>query len=371
MQSRPVAIVGGKILQGDQFVFGDLLVKNGKIEEISPKISSRKATSVDASGLRVIPGFIDLHLHCDLPGKSKDPRQYVEDISSSHARFGTTRFLATFCTAPLQKLKSYGDLIKSVKGRLKGAEILGCHLEGPFLNCKQAGAQPIAYIRKPSLALLKEVIHAFKNNLSLMTLAPELKGIGEVIAYLKDHHILPSMGHTNATYEEASCGIELGIQYGTHVFNQMPRLHHRELGAVGAILSNSRVFAEVIADGIHVHPLMVKWLLQIKGLEKLVLATDCFTPLSNDINQPPPRLETGTLAGSALSLRRAILNLIQFANVGEASAINAASLNPAKVLGINQEYGSLEPGKFADIVLVDEAFNVKMTMVAGRIVYSN
>ncbi|MBI1884532.1 MAG: N-acetylglucosamine-6-phosphate deacetylase [Chlamydiae bacterium] len=366
MKSDPLVFVGGKILQGNQFVPGNLLVENGKIESVTSKIPSRKIPQIEASGLKLIPGFIDLHLHCDF---QNDESEHLQSISQDHARFGTTRFLATFCTSSIENLKRQGQLFKRAKPLLKGAQVLGCHLEGPFLNPKHAGAQPSEFIRRPSLKVLQSLIKVYGKDLRLMTLAPELKGILPLILYLKSKKVCVSMGHTDASYEEALEGVRLGIRYGTHVFNQMRRIHHRELGATGAALFDERIFAELIADGVHVHPLMVKLALQVKGFEKFVLATDCFMHLKGNDTRHPPRLSSGTLAGSALSLRRAVLNLIKFANLNEGQAIQTATLNPARVLKIDRLFGSLEPGKWADVVLVDQSFNVKMTMVGGRIVY--
>lgn len=370
MKLENIVIVGGQILQGEKFVKGKMLfIKNGKIYKIDSSMSLKGFKRIDATGYRVIPGFIDLHLHCDPPQAGREAQHHLEEISLNHARYGTTRFLATFCTSSLEKFKSYAALLKSATSLWRGAQPLGCHLEGPFLNPKRAGAQPKINMQVPSLKVLKILLAAFGKRLRMMTLAPELRGIEKIIKELKAKKIRIAMGHTDATYQEAREGINAGVRYGTHLFNQMRELHHRELGVVGAVLFDDRAFAELIVDGVHVNPLMIKLVFQVKNLEKIVLATDCFVPLKEDGGRALPRLPDGTLLGSTLSLRRAIINLVEFAHVNWAHAIRAATFNPACALGIEREYGTLEPGKCADVVLVDKKFNVKTTIVGGRIVY--
>ncbi len=366
------AIVGGKILQGNQFLSRkNLLIKNGKILGIDSKSSPRDAKKIDASGLYVVPGFIDLHLHCDVLQKGKNATQHLQEISLNHAHFGTTRFLATYCTCSLSKLKYYAHSLKLAKTQLTGAQLLGVHLEGPFLNSVKAGAQPSEFILKPSLVVAKKISSYFGNALRLMTLAPELKGIDLIIQFLTQKHVVMSMGHTHATYQEALHGISLGVRYATHLFNQMRGLHHRELGAAGAVLLDERIFSEVIADGFHLHPLMVKLITKVKNLQKIILATDCFTDLQKDDGRNPPRLPDGNLMGSALSLRRALINLIEFSSLDLPTAIQTITLNPARLLGIEDKTGSLDTGKWADIVLMDEHLNIKLTMVGGKIVNSS
>jgi N-acetylglucosamine-6-phosphate deacetylase len=364
-----IVIVNGQILQGEKFIEGrNLLIRDGKIVKIDSSMP-RGFKTVNAAGCRVIPGFIDLHLHCDPPRLGQEAQRHLKEISLNHARYGTTRFLATFCTSSLEKFKSYASFLKSSIPLLKGAQPLGCHLEGPFLSSKRAGAQPSADMQVPSLEVLKVLLAVFGKSLRMMTLAPELKGIESIIKELKAKRIRVAMGHTDATYQETQAAIGAGVRYGTHLFNQMRGLHHRELGAVGGILFDDRAFAELIVDGVHVHPLMVKLAIQVKSLKKIVLATDCFVPLKGDGKQDLPRLPDGTLLGSTLSLRRAVINLVKFARVSWIQAMRAATLNPACALGIERDYGTLEPGKYADVVLVDKKFNVKMTIVGGKVVH--
>lgn len=380
-KTNDIAIIARELLQGDHLVKGKaILVRDGKILDIARRIPN-DFQKIDVGRYRLIPGFIDLHLHCDLaPSKASQKQAGVDDkvfaehlnaISRNHVQFGTTRFLATFCTASLEKLKNYSRLFSSSNSQLEGALSLGVHLEGPFLNPKKAGAQPSEDMQNPSLEVLNDLLSTFGKNLCMMTLAPELQGIEEVIRTLKKHKLLIAMGHTDATYEEACRGIKAGIQYGTHLFNQMRGLHHRELGAAGSILLNDHVFAELIADGIHVDPLMVRLVTRVKPKGKIILATDCFIALKDDEAKCPPRLEEGALAGSALSLRRAVINLTKYSDLDVMDAVHLATINPARALGVDKEYGSLELGKWADIVVIDEKINVKMVFVAGDRVFCN
>jgi N-acetylglucosamine-6-phosphate deacetylase len=294
--------------------------------------------------------------------------EHMQRISREHANFGTTRFLATFCTCDLGQLKKIAEYYQNSQAGLAGALALGCHLEGPFLNPKRAGAQPQKFMQKPSSERINQIWNAFGKDLRLMTLTPELPGIKKVIHFLKRKKTVLAMGHTDATYEEACQGIQWGIRYGTHLFNQMRGFHHRELGAAGAILLNDQIYAEIIADGLHLDPLTVMMIARLKDVDKIILATDCFTHLPSDKADRPPRLKNGALAGSSLSLRRAVLNLIKFAGVDLATAIHAATLNPARVLGLENRLGSLETGKEADVVLLDEKLNVHTVIIKGRAV---
>lgn len=371
MNMKPWAIVGGQILQKEGFIKNkSILIKGNRIDAVLSKIPQKEIEVIHVKGCRVIPGFIDLHLHCDLPDNIEDPESYIQKISIDHARYGTTRFLSAFCTSSLRKLEVYSNLLKSLEKTLNGAQILGVHLEGPFINPIKSGAQSKLLIRKPSVKMIHSILEMFGRRLKILTLAPELKGATDIIKVLKKKGVCSAIGHSNANYDEAQVGIKAGVSYGTHLFNQMKSFHHREPGVAGAILMDDRVFAELIADGMHLSPLMVKLVYKVKGPEKLILATDCFADISrNDSGLRPPRLKDGTLAGSSISLRRAVLNLIKFSGVSLEEGIRTATLNPAVVLGIDKQYGSLEPGKIADIVVIDSKFNVKLTMVGGRIVY--
>jgi len=368
MNSESMAVAGGKILRGDEFVEGkSLVIENGKIAGIANRLPKDVKNIVHAGDSYVVPGFIDLHLHCDTkPGEKSSDK--LRKISLEHARFGTTRFLATYCTCGLGTLREFARSYENEKDLLEGAIPLGCHLEGPFLSPKRSGAQPRRFMQKPSVRAIKEISGLFGENLRFMTVAPELPGIKDVVHFLKRRKTVLAMGHTDATFDEACRGISWGIRYGTHLFNQMRGFHHRELGAAGAILLNDHVYAEMIADGLHLNPLTVMMIARLKAADKIILATDCFTHLNSDEGDRPPRLENGALAGSSLSLRRAVLNLIKFSGVDLATAIHAATLNPARVLGLDSCLGSLEPGKEADVVILDKKLNIQAVIIKGRAV---
>ena len=379
------AIINGKIITESEVLENKIVLYSDKIHEIREKNTAEKFLNeceevTDAKGNYVSPGFIDMHIHGAGGYDVMDgTEESLAAISSIVAQNGVIGFLPTTMTMSREKIYTALDNIKHVMGKeAKGARILGAHMEGPFINKKYKGAQAEDFIIEPSFSFIEKYVDIIK----VVTLAPEIdedfKFIKEVI---NKTNIILSMGHSNAEYEQALKAIENGVSHVTHTFNAMTPLNHRNPGVVGAAL-NSDIYCELIADKIHVHPAIFKILATIKGMEKVILITDSMRAgcLHDGISElggqkviiknNTARLEDGTLAGSTLRLNQAIKNFMDCTGEGICQTIKLASLNPAKELGIEKDRGSLEVGKYSDIVILDEKFNIHKTIVEGKTVYT-
>jgi len=364
-----------------------IIIEKGKIIAITDKKEDlallKNVEIIEAQNKFIVPGYIDIHVHGGGGSDVMDGEyEAIKQVATTHSRFGTTAFLPTTMTMTKDKI------IKSLKSiheaRLKGtgtAEILGIHLEGPYINPEKKGAQKEEDIKKVSVEEFLEFNQASGNLIRLVTIAPEMPGAIDFIRWLHQQGIIVSVGHSNATYKQVQEGIQAGLSHVTHIFNAMRGLHHREPGVVGAALSSPKLIVEMIADGIHIHPIVLKMLTQIKESEKLVLITDAmratgFKEGTYDlggqeviVTQGQAKLKNGTLAGSVLTMDKAVKNLVTKVGISLLNAAQMASYNPAKCLGIDDKKGSLEPGKDADIVILNKNLEAELTMVAGKIVY--
>ena len=377
------AIKNGTLLIGQEEKDGLALLFDGHIKGIVPDGAiPRECEQIDAHGLYVSPGLIDLHIHgCQGEDASDGKEEGLKAIAKALLRHGVTGFLPTTMTVSWQEIESALDTIRklmplSLLPGFDGAQILGAHAEGPFINPRRKGAQAEKDILPPDA--MKVLKH--KDIVRILTMAPEMQGGIEAIRTIKQaSDIVVSIGHSNATFEEAQEAIKAGATYVTHLFNAMSGLGHRQPGVVGAALQTG-VTAELIADTLHVHPGLFPLLYQVKK-EKLVLVTDCtragglgdgtYTLGGQEIHVKgiACRLADGTIAGSVLSLNRAVRNLREHTGLSTAVAVSAASLSPAAAIGMEKQKGSLEAGKDADIVLFDRDMNAKAVFVGGRLKY--
>ncbi|HZK40291.1 MAG TPA: N-acetylglucosamine-6-phosphate deacetylase, partial [Atribacterota bacterium] len=306
----------------------------------------------------------------------------INQIAITHSHFGTTSFLPTTMTMSKDKIiRSLRSICEAVKKGTAGAEILGIHMEGPYINPEKKGAQKEEDIKKISIEEFLEFNQASGNLIRLVTIAPEMPGAIGLIKYLYKQGIIASAGHTNATYVQTQAGIKVGLSHVTHTFNAMRGLHHREPGVVGAALTSPELTVEIIADGIHIHPVVIKILIKARENEKIVLITDAMRAAGLKegtydlggqeviVTKGQARLKDGTLAGSVLTMDKAVKNMVSKVGVPLAKAIQMASFNPAKSIGIDDKKGSLEPGKDADIVILNKNLETELTIVAGKIVY--
>ncbi len=334
----------------------------------------------------VVPGFIDEHVHGAAGSDAMDgTMEDLGKIANALASEGTTAFLATTMT---QSPENITKALKAVKAYRElspesGAEILGVHLEGPFISKNFVGAQPIEYVAKPSVEVFKKYQDASGDCVRIVTLAPEVEGSTELIKYLVSQNIVASIGHTNATYADVKKAVEAGATNLTHTYNAMKPLHHREVGTVGSGLLFDELNCECICDGIHVSGPAIQLLHKNKPADKMTLITDAMrakhmpdgvSELGGQVvivKNGEARLENGTLAGSVLKMNNAVKNVMKFLNLPLEEVVKLASQNPAKNLGVFDQMGSIKEGKRADFVILDKDLNVVQTVRNGKVIYTN
>lgn len=375
------AIINGKIITQNGMLDKKAIIFDNKITDITDKknINGSDIEIIDACGSYISSGFIDSHIHGSFGKDAMDGSiEGLKTISRTIAGNGVTSFLPTTMTMSREKIYKALDSIREAENtNLGGAQILGAHLEGPFISKKYKGAQKEDYILKPDFNFIED----YKDIIKIITFAPEEDNNFNFIKDIKNNtNIVLSIGHSNASYEEAVDSIKMGVNHITHMFNAMTPLHHRNPGVVGAAL-NSSVYCELIADNIHVCPAAYNILLKIKGKDKVILITDCMRAgsLKDGISElggqtvyvknNSARLADGTLAGSILTLNIGIKNIFENTNLSLNEAVSLATVNPAKLLNIYDKKGSLEEGKDADITIFNRNFDIMYTFVHGKMVY--
>ena len=381
MDEKMKFIVNGRIILPDGVVEGKALAYGEKVYGIvDPFGLPEGAETIDAGGNYVSPGFIDMHIHGYLAADVSDGDPAgVRTMAEGILKNGVTSFLPTTMTVSEAEINAALDAVRSVKDESEGwngARILGVNLEGPFINPKKKGAQAEEHIKKPEAAFIKGNADIIR----ITTIAPEMDvdcaAIREITA---DTDVRVSIGHTDATYEQAVEGIKAGATHITHLFNAQTPLHHRRPGVVGAAFKPP-VSCELIADTFHVHPELFDLVYRAKR-DKLVLITDCTRAggmpdgeyslggQKTFVKGIQCLLEDGTIAGSVLKMNHAVRDLRDHAGITVAEAVSCASLNPAKALGIDGDVGSLEAGKRADIIIFDENIDIKKAIVSGEVRY--
>lgn len=370
-------IVTEKGLEKTSLTYDEKFVTIGKNEEGLQELPEEYV---------VVPGFIDEHVHGAAGSDAMDgTMEDLGKIANALASEGTTAFLATTMT---QSPENITKALKAVKAYRElspesGAEILGVHLEGPFISKDFVGAQPIEYVAKPSVEVFKKYQDASGDCVRIVTLAPEVEGSTELIKYLVSQNIVASIGHTNATYADVKKAVEAGATNLTHTYNAMKPLHHREVGTVGSGLLFDELNCECICDGIHVSGPAIQLLHKNKPADKITLITDAMrakhmpdgvSELGGQVvivKNGEARLENGTLAGSVLKMNNAVKNVMKFLNLPLEEVVKLASQNPAKNLGVFDQMGSIKEGKRADFVILDKDLNVVQTVRNGKVIYTN
>ncbi|MEM5774295.1 MAG: N-acetylglucosamine-6-phosphate deacetylase, partial [Anaerolineaceae bacterium] len=327
-------------------------------------LPARTDTVIDAAGMYVSPGLIDLHIHGCAGADTMDAApDTLPAISRFLAAHGVTGFLPTTISASPAALQNAVSAYRLYRGNCRGARPLGLHLEGPYLNPGYTGAQPAAHLRLPDPA--EYLPWLADGDVRVITLAPEVDGALDLIREAAQHGVRTAAGHTDASYEQALEAVEAGLRLSVHTFNGMGPLHHRRPGLLGAALSDERVFCELIADGVHIHPAVLRMAVRAKGLIRALLVTDSMRAAGlpdgeYDLGGQPIRVQAGTavtaagnLAGSTLTLDQAVRNAMQMCGLPFADAVQMASLTPACALGFEARKGALAPGADADVVLWD------------------
>ncbi len=377
------AIINGAIVLPDRCREHSALLFDEKIVSIMPMSELPEGIeTIDAEGGFVIPGLIDMHIHGYLGEDASDGKfEGIRTMAEGVAKNGVTSFLPTTMTVSYPELRAAFDQIRramaeSAKPSWKGAVVLGVNAEGPFICPAKKGAQAGENIKPGDAAFLKENLDVIR----VFTIAPEMPGNMDCIREMAGK-VLISMGHTSANYDQAHAAIEAGVRHVTHLFNAQTGLLHRDPGVVGAALTDERVSAELIADTFHVSAHLFPLVAKMKE-DKLVLITDCtraggLADGEYTLGGQPIfvkgiecRLANGTIAGSVLKLNEAVRNLLENTSLPVWDAVNAASLNPARRIGVAERKGSLEPGKDADIAICDRAFNVRRTIRGGETIYT-
>jgi N-acetylglucosamine-6-phosphate deacetylase len=326
----------------------------------------------------LLPGLIDLHVHGVANHDVMDASEAaLHAISDTLAQEGVTGFLATTMTAPNKEIENVLAVIASASERQNGAALFGVHLEGPFISKSKIGAQQAEAIQVPDSDLVHRWQKIANGKIKLVTLAPELPEAIQLIKDLKEMGVVASIGHTNATFEETLEAIAAGCQYATHLFNAMRGMQQREPGAAGALLLSDKVNAELIVDGFHLHPAIIDLAFRVKSKERLLLVSDAMRAKCMQdgeyelggqtvyVEKGKATLADGTLAGSTLRLPQALKKIMEYTNCPLETAVQMASLNPARILGLSQRKGSIEVGKDADLVVMNDKFEVLFTMREG------
>ncbi|MDG0810827.1 N-acetylglucosamine-6-phosphate deacetylase [Cohnella rhizosphaerae] len=378
-------VTPGGVLDG-----GWIWLRNAEIAAIggpSDPLPSAAASAerIDGDGGWALPGFVDVHVHGGAGHDFMDADESlagIEAIARFHAKHGTTGMLATSLTASREELTAMIDRAsRYMAGDMPFAQVLGVHLEGPFVSLKWKGAQNPDYIGPPQLDWLDEWAARYPGVLKLQTLAPELPGALDYIERLASHGIVPAAGHTDATYEQIVAAADRGLRHAVHTFNAMTPLHHRNPGTVGAVLTDDRISAEVIADGHHVHHAAIKVLSRSKGNGKVILVTDAMAAAGMpdgegyELGGLPVVLtcgvarlkDGGNLAGSTLTMIGAFRHMVREVGIDIPAASAMASGNPARQLGLDGVTGSLEARKRADVLLLNEALELRAVWARGRL----
>lgn len=334
---------------------------------------------VDGSGGYLLPGFIDIHIHGAMGGNFLDPDFPVQEILSfCHAR-GVTGVLATVGSQPKERILS---AIERMARKCEAhAALLGIHCEGPFINRRLAGGFVSDYCVEPDIEWFRRMVKAAAGRLRIVTLSPEQSGAFDIIREARASGVLVSAGHSEASYELTEQAVEAGLSLVTHVFNAMQPLHHRRPGILLASLLKPEILVQLNADGVHVHPLVMKMLYRLKGPEKIVFGSDATLsaglPDGDYVRQGQhfsvrdgtPRTEDGTIMGATTSLDTAVKVMVERTGVPLAEAAQMASLNAARLLGLEDRKGTVAEGMDADLVLMDERLSVRMTLLGGEVVY--
>ncbi len=363
---------------------GSVLVEERRIVSVGPSADAAAAAGareIDAAGLVLAPGFVELQLNGAFGHDFTDDPATIWQVGERITRYGVTSFLPTIITSPLEQVAAGRKVVTDGRpAGYRGAVPLGLHVEGPFLNPKRKGAHNANYLRLPSLDAVADWSSA--TGVRLVTLAPELPGALDVIRALTARGVAVSIGHSDATFDQAVAGFDAGARYGTHLFNAQSSLGHRDPGVPGALLSDDRITVGFIADGVHTHRAIIKIVYKVLGPSRMSLVTDAMAALGMApgahklgdydviVDATSARLPDGVLAGSILALDQALRNVIEITGCGLSDALAMMTSTPARLLGLDGALGRIAPGCAADLVLLSPDLRVRQTIVGGEVVFT-
>jgi N-acetylglucosamine-6-phosphate deacetylase len=361
-----------------------IVIENGFISKLTPGKEEASAGDeiIEEEKLLVTPGLVDIHVHGALGFDANDA---TEEANINIARFLSTHGVTSYCATTYSGTKQ--NLIASIQTITKtswpsnGARQIGLHMEGPFLCSKFCGAQPKSVLRNASIEEIIEWKDA--GQIKLITLAPERPGSLEAIRFCAQNSITTVVGHSEATYDQMISAADAGLSQSTHTFNGMPPLHHRNPGVIGAVLTDDRIYAQIIPDGIHLHPAIVKLVVNAKTPNRTIIITDAiraagladgFSDLGGQlltIKDGAPYLQSGSLAGSMLTMDTAVRNVMNFTGLPFNVVLPMATSTPASSIGLQDKIGTLKSGTYADIVFWDDQFRIVKTMISGQWAYKS
>jgi N-acetylglucosamine-6-phosphate deacetylase len=379
------ALTDARILTPDEEIgHGVVVIEDGRISEVGAAVTPPAgAETVDLEGATLLPGFIDLHVHGG--GGFSLSTRHPEELRA-YARWavacGVTSFLCSIVAATpeggIEALRSVAEAAGTVEG---GANVLGAHLEGPFVSPQRRGALPQTWLRQPDRELFERLLDTASGHLRVMTIAPELPAADDLRRSALDAGCVVALGHSDATYEQARSAFESGARLLTHAFNAMRPFHHREPGPLGAALDSPEATIELIADGVHLHPAAARLAVRAKGAGGVALVSDGTPPAGGDegayslggeearLSGGRITLPDGTIAGGAMTMDALLRNVGQSGVAALPEAARMASAVPARVLGLQGRKGRIAPGHDADLVALDERGSVLRTWVGGASVY--
>ncbi|MFF7532637.1 N-acetylglucosamine-6-phosphate deacetylase [Streptomyces bobili] len=368
-----------QVLTGATVVLPTGTVPDGRVTidgtKIAPEAAQGTARVIDVRNHWLVPGFVDLHNHggggASFSGTAEDAQKAIH----AHRRHGTTTLVASTVTDDMDVLVRQAGLLSELAEQ---GDLAGIHFEGPFISPCRKGAHSEALLRDPDPAEVRKLIDAARGRARMVTLATELPGGIDSVRLLAEHGVIAAVGHTDATYEQTVEAIEAGATVATHLFNAMPPLGHRAPGPIAALLEDERVTVELINDGVHLHPAALELAFHRAGAGRVAFITDAMDaagigdgrymlgPLEVEVSEGVARLvEGGSIAGSTLTLDRAFKRAVTVDRLPVQDVVAALSANPARLLGMDDRVGSLEPGKDADLVLLDDNFDLKGVMRQG------